>query len=163
MKSIYVLLSLVLISNFAFSQEISNEHKNEIEFHKARLSKLDGYWIGEISSHNKYKPGSDLEYKDKIIILVNGYEAKVYHKDGDDFVNYGYEYGVARKATNIHIYTQDMGEGWTETISYTMTLESENKMTVVWSRVVNNFVYPLSDKQARAYFSGVSEFSPYEP
>jgi len=163
MKAIKILIFLLLYSSSTFSQEISSELKEHIDKQKTKYSKLDGYWIGEISSFNKYKPGADLEYKDKIVILIQGEMAKIYHKDGEDYINPGYEYTVARKDTNIHIFTQDLEGGWAETMSYTMTLESEDKLIVTWTRIVNNFVYPLSNKEARAYFFGISEFSPYQP
>lgn len=161
MRATTIFILLIIVSNLSFAQEVSNELKEYIELQKSKFSQFDGNWVGKISSFNKYAPGADLEYKDNIVISINGDKVKVYHKDGEDFIDPGYEYSVARKGTNIHIYTQDIEGGWAETISYTMTLESEKRLIVTWSRVVNNFVYPLKNKEARAYFLGVSVFSPY--
>ncbi len=126
-----------------------------------KTSQFDGPWVGKISSPNHFKPGADLVFKDEIIILLDGDTAKVYNKSGEDFVDYGYQFKVDRQGTNVHLYSNEAEAAWVETIAYTLTLESENRLMVAWSRVVNNHDLPSTSKQARAYFVGVSFFERY--
>lgn len=161
MKYVFLLISIFLSTSLSFAFDSAEEFEEFRAASEAIFSQLDGEWAGEISGLELQGDYPGQPYNSEILIRIDGTDVVVVTKRNDEWYEMPYNFTLVRYKTHAIIYAFAAQDAWVEGFSFMLTMNGVDEMALVWSRVVNNYAWPVEEMESRGYFQGFSLLERY--
>lgn len=123
-----------------------------------RASQFDGRWEGNISSLELEGDYPDTPFDTDLLIVITGNSVALAGWHNNQWYKMPYEFTWVKEGAQAILYTTAEDEAWSEAYTFLLTLDNNQTLNVLWSRSVNNYALPETNKEARGYFHGQSKF-----